>query len=522
MRQYLRAVRKGARLSVAVALATLMITGVLAWAASTANRNSDYRLLQLQVRQVAAALGTLLPVVQTELTDALQVAVTVDSRAEFRRFAVEADTTDGSASLSLWRRTGADATPLVLAGTEPQLVLDGKAAYFFSRLRPGHELQVSGVLDGPAPRIGYAEMPPKGHGLIIYAESVLPADHKLVLPGLAPFEDLDFSLYLGGKTGGAPFVETSAPVLAGLTASAPIPFGNTVIVLVGMPTTQLAGRLSADLIWVVLAAGSVLALVSAATVEYMVRRRQLAEHLARDNERLYLEQRDIAGTMQRALLPKMQTPGGIEIAARYIPGTASMDVGGDWYDLVNIDSDRCVFVVGDVSGHGLRAAAIMASLRYTTRAYIVSKDRPGTVLTRLNELLHQELQDEDMFVTVLIGEIDRRRHRMGLASAGHPPPLLVSAAGAELLPVPVGTPIGVHPEHRPPTKTFTMPSAATLFAYTDGLIERRAENISASLERLRQAAAYRDEPVAQALQHLVGTMIPDGAQDDAVVLGLRW
>jgi serine phosphatase RsbU (regulator of sigma subunit) len=290
--------------------------------------------------------------------------------------------------------------------------------------------------------------------------------------------------------------------------------------LVGAPTTQLAGGLSAGLPWIVLGVGVFVSLLSASTVEYVVRRRQLAEELARENGRLYVEQRNIAGTLQHALLPEVPNLNGVEVAARYFPGVAGIDVGGDWYDVIQAEGDRFVFVVGDVSGRGLRAATTMASLRYATRAYVAQGDGPATVLTKLGQLV--DFQSDHQFATVILGAIDGASRRVTLASAGHFSPLLVTGSEARFLDVPVNPPVGIDGNGPLAEACFTVPDGATLVGFTDGLVERRGEHLDVSLERLRHAAQGAGGPIEGVLDRLASELIPDGATDDVVILGLRW
>ena len=179
-----------------------------------------------------------------------------------------------------------------------------------------------------------------------------------------------------------------------------------------------------------LGVGLALALGSGATVEYALRRRLIAEGLARDNGRLYREQQNIAGYLQHALLPRVPEIDGVEIAARYLAGVVDIDVGGDWYDVISTGVDRCVFFVGDVSGRGLQAATTMASLRYAIRAYTAQGDDVATVLVKLGALL--DIEADQQFATVLAGEIDVGRHSVTVVSAGHFMPLVVSDGAADL------------------------------------------------------------------------------------------
>jgi hypothetical protein len=366
-------------------------------------------------------------------------------------------------------------------------------------------------------------MPPgDGTGLVVYAETAFPSSRRIpALPASSPFADLDFAFYLGPTaTNGQLLEATTTTPITGTTASASVPFGDTTLTLVGATKTQLAGALAGALPWIVLGVGGGLAVTAGTTVEYVGRRRQEAERLARDNERLYKEQRDIATTLQHALLPEVPAVGGIEVGARYLAGVAGIDVGGDWYDVIALDEQRVVFFVGDVSGRGLRAATTMASLRYAIRAYVAEGDGIETVLTKLARVF--DTDEGNRFATVLAGELDLRSHTCRLVSAGHFLPLLVTQRGGCYISGDIEPPVGVASLAHPTTTTITVPSSGTLFAFTDGAVERRGEGIDVGLERFRVAAMAHDGPVDSAIDRLLAAVVPDGADDDVVVVGLRW
>ncbi len=515
---------KGRRLglrpvTMAIGLVILAGTILLAALAQVVNHGSNQRLVRLQVRQAATVLTAALPEIQTEMDDGLHVAEATGSPATFKRFMVNPGAPRHFISISLWRRTGSKVTMEALIGSPPNLVADGRAESFLGSAGPSPQLHITGLLPGPqGPRIGYADAGSSGPGLIVYAESAVPAARHLVVPQGSAFKDLNFALYLGPAARRSQLIESSVPApIHGLQASATLPFGNTTITLVGTPRTDLAGGLSQALPWIVLAAGAVFAAGSMALGEYVQRRRDHAEKLAAENERLYLEQRRIAAEVQHALLPALPEVDGLEIGARYIAGTAGLDVGGDWYDVIQTDPRTCTFVVGDVCGHGLRAAAAMAALRFATRAYAADASRPAHLLEKLGRL--QEL-DDDTFATVLVGCIDLEAGTMTVASAGHPPPLLIADGAACYLPIQPSAPIGVE-QPTPVPVTVALPPGAVVVAYTDGLVERPGESIDDGLDRLRLAGVTPDAPVEAVLERLVEALLPAAARDDTALLVLR-
>jgi serine phosphatase RsbU (regulator of sigma subunit) len=291
--------------------------------------------------------------------------------------------------------------------------------------------------------------------------------------------------------------------------------------VVGASPTHLTGPLSATLPWIVLGVGGVLALAGAGVVETLSRRRAVAEGLAAENAELYRQQRGIAGTLQRAMLPVVPDLDRVQVAARYLAGVDELDVGGDWYDIVEHRPGCVVFVVGDVSGQGLPAARTMAALRFAVRAYLAEGHDIETVLAHLRRLL--DVSTDHQFATVLLGELDVTAGRLRLVCAGHFPPLLLSAGRAQYLDCPIAPPIGVTAPSAPPAAVIDLPDQGTLLAFSDGLIERRGEVVDTGLERLRAAAADTgSRELPELLDGLLATLAVDGGQDDTVLLGMRW
>jgi serine phosphatase RsbU (regulator of sigma subunit) len=509
------------RLSAAVAVIALAITVLLAYLASVVNAHSEERLLARQVGQVGTLLSNQAAVLQTELADIGTVAVNTHANPNaFARFAAGELRQTGQ-SLSLWRVTGGHAERLALQGVDPMGPEGGPDA--LARMRPDGRMTILGILHGQRDRLSYALMPSgDNHDLVVYAESPLPPGHRLPKKAKSPLAGLDVALYLGRTAQANHLLESTAPTpIRGSTHAETVPFGSASITIVGASPTSLTGSLSAALPWIVLGVGLALAVGAAATVEYVSRRRALAERLAEENERLYRQQRGIAGTLQHALLPTVPTVAGVEIAARYVSGVDELQVGGDWYDVIPRGQDCCVFVVGDISGRGLGAATTMAALRFAVRAYLAQGDAVETVLVKLRDLL--DIDTDHQFATVLLGEFDASNGHLRLVSAGHFPPVLVTRDGARALECPIAPPVGVPAQEPPVATTVTVPQPATLLAFSDGLVERRGEVIDIGLDRLRTAAREAgSRPLEGMLDHLIETLSVDGKKDDTVLLGVRW
>jgi PAS domain S-box-containing protein len=214
-------------------------------------------------------------------------------------------------------------------------------------------------------------------------------------------------------------------------------------------------------------------------VENVVRRAALAL----DNARLYEQQREVAVTLQRSLLPRrLPDVAGVRLASRYLPGADGTEVGGDFYDAVALAPGRLGLTVGDVMGRGVRAAAVMGQLRAALRGYALENHPPGDVLARVDALV-QALEDGEL-VTALYGVLDLGAGVVTIASAGHPPPLVVAADG-DVRPVRLdpGPPLGVDVRSFGVVDVPLAPGD-TLLLFTDGLVEDRSTPVYEGIEVL--------------------------------------
>jgi serine phosphatase RsbU (regulator of sigma subunit)/anti-sigma regulatory factor (Ser/Thr protein kinase) len=230
-------------------------------------------------------------------------------------------------------------------------------------------------------------------------------------------------------------------------------------------------------------------------------------------------ERAAASALQRSLVPtRLPALPGLDLAARYVPSEEG-GVGGDWYDVFTLPSGWLSLVIGDVVGHGLRAAVVMGRLRSALRSYALEGGDPGTVLTKLDrKVLHFEPSG---MATVLYAMLSPSLDELYLSSAGHPPPVLTTRGGpACLLDVPVDPPLGVQHGLRRRTHSVPLPPGSVLCLYTDGLIERRRRPIEVGLTLLNQAVepAPAETVCATVMERLVGSDVP---QDDIALLVLR-
>jgi serine phosphatase RsbU (regulator of sigma subunit) len=162
----------------------------------------------------------------------------------------------------------------------------------------------------------------------------------------------------------------------------------------------------------------------------------------------------------------------------------------------------------------------MASLRYAIHAYAAQDDAPATILTKLSLLL--SVTTDGQLATVLCALVDLSAGNLSVTSAGHLPPLLISNGGSEYVESEVGPPIGVETGAAYASRTVAVPPAATILAFTDGLIERRGESIDRGLERLRERAMDGDIGLPDLLARLVRDLRLQPATDDTAIVGVRW
>ncbi len=224
------------------------------------------------------------------------------------------------------------------------------------------------------------------------------------------------------------------------------------------------------------------------TTQDVTRQRDAEQALVETQRRLAEERRAVEVLHQTLIRPVFPPALGYSIAATYIPPEGQPKIGGDWYDAFEIPDGRIVIGIGDISGHGVSAARLMAKLRHATRAYSVVDPDPANVLTKLDRFVDQFGRDEE-FATVTIGLLDPTRGTVQLASAGHLPPLLVDVAGPCFVYPPAGLPLGVGRGTESPRETAeaVLGSGSALVLYTDGLVERRGEQLDAGLGRLASA-----------------------------------
>ncbi len=250
---------------------------------------------------------------------------------------------------------------------------------------------------------------------------------------------------------------------------------------------------------------------------------QLAERaaLAIDNGRLFADQRDLVERLQMALLPDdIASAPWADVAVRYRAAIEGMQVGGDWYDVVMRRDGVIAVTLGDVVGHGVDAAVLMSRLRNRLRLLLAEATSPLETIDRLDLGAGERMAGD--FATVVVGMLDDRGS-LTVATAGHPPPLVVEPSKPSwYVDVAPGPPIGVGGgASRSLARAPVAPGAAVVF-YTDGLVERRGESIHVGLARLRELCdATPCESADEFADAILAGMLPGGARDDVALAVVR-
>lgn len=506
--------------------ALVAVVAVLAWSSHEA---SEDRIIERRAAEAAAVLDTAAASVADPLSSAAElVHATEGDVTDFETVMAPVVGDSQFVSASFWEVSGSRAEMRHVVGAEP-LLASRPPAEVLERLTAGRDrLHVVDLLDAEVPTLGFSYERAGGSRFVVYAEQQVPGSNPQGQPDSA-FADLEYALYLDEEMPEHLVLtnEDDLPV-DGRRASEVVRLGDRVLVLVVGATGLLGSWISAILPWAIVVTGVLLSAAFAALIERALRRRDEAAGLAlqvatiaEENARLYSEQRSVAQTLQQSLLlEELPTVPHLELEARYEVGAEGVDIGGDWYDVIARSEGRVLLVVGDVSGRGIRAATVMAKLRYSIRAFASQGDDPERIMAKLSQLV--SVEDDGHFATVVLFEVDPAARTATVVNAGHPRPLLLQDGAASFLEVPAGVPVGVVRDPVYEATVASVPSGATLLAFTDGLFERRGETVDDGLERLRSVVAGSangdlSHLLDAMVEHLSGT-----AHDDAAILGVRW
>ena len=243
---------------------------------------------------------------------------------------------------------------------------------------------------------------------------------------------------------------------------------------------------------------------------------------SRRETRRYAQQVAVAVALQRSMLTDVPDLSPLKVAARYVPATEAVEVGGDWYDAFALPDGATALVVGDLAGHDIQAAVSMGQARNVLRALAIDRrEPPGQLLDRLDAVLsHLQIGQTGTCVYAQLDEQDGG-WRAQLANAGHPPPLLIADRAATVLASRPELLLGAGADRPRSTATVALPPGATLLLYTDGLVERRDRSLGHGLAALRSAAVeLADRPVEELCDELLARFAaaPD---DDVCLLAVR-
>nr|WP_239149197.1 SpoIIE family protein phosphatase [Streptomyces sp. SID12501] len=260
-----------------------------------------------------------------------------------------------------------------------------------------------------------------------------------------------------------------------------------------------------------------------------------------DNARLYRREHERALILQRSLLPPGDPEAsGLDIACRYLPGNAATEVGGDWFDVIELPGNRTALVVGDVMGRGLRAAVAMGELRTAVRTLALLDLEPAEVLSALDEIARglgtpggvqqatraaRQPKDADLaevyLATCIYAVYDSVTRRCTFANAGHLPPVLVEPGeDALMLDVPPGMPLGVGGEPFEEVEV-ELAEGSLLALYTDGLVESRDHPLDEGLQAFVGALSDPSQPLEDVCDHVLSTLDTHHGEDDIALLMAR-
>src|SRR5215467_11730557 len=243
-----------------------------------------------------------------------------------------------------------------------------------------------------------------------------------------------------------------------------------------------------------------------------------------DSARRYSRERATALTLQRSMLPTgLSHPASVEVRHRYLPGSKLIEVGGDWYESIALPGGRVALVVGDVAGHGVRAAVTMGRLRTAIHTLAMLELPPAASLLQLDELMHTLGEREPHFATCAYAVFDAVSGECEVAVAGHLPPLLVHPDGSnELLDVPPSPPLGIG-NGEVESRQFKVEDGSLLVMYTDGLVEKRTEDIDQGLAGLQRlfGPGSPAEPLDDLCRRTLAGVYDDHQLDDIAILIAR-
>lgn len=242
--------------------------------------------------------------------------------------------------------------------------------------------------------------------------------------------------------------------------------------------------------------------------------------MAADNARLYAREHRMAETLQTAMLPEHVDVQGLDVWTYYAPNSEHAQVGGDWYDILQLHEGPAVFVIGDVAGHDIEAAATMGQLRSVARSSAFELTSPGSVMERVDQIVEGMALKRSASLVYTTFAFEDGTWTLQWSNAGHLPPVLIRAGKAQALREGSGMLIGFGLHDRD-TATLALEPGDSIVLYTDGLIERRSRPLKTGLEQLIELSGKASAHDAAGIGEELLTALADDAEDDIAVVVIR-
>jgi serine phosphatase RsbU (regulator of sigma subunit) len=505
---------------VVVLVAVLAIMAGIAATTAGVHRANENRLLDEQVAEAAAVVTASIGGIEAPLAAAARLAASDASPQIFDEVLAPSIESGRFVAAELWTIAG---ERLATTGEAAALSDPSSVQAMIEQARSAPGLALIDTLDLPERRLGFAYA---NEGHVVYAEEALPQQRTGNPRSIGPFRGLEFAWYLGAERDPRELLYSSAATvpMQGVVSEATVPFGDGEITLVGRTDGTLGSELAAWLPFIVVVGGSLLALLAALVTDRLVQSRRRAEGLAERNQALFVEQRHHADTLRKTLLPRhLPQPDGLEVAASYWPADASNEVGGDFYDMFEVDRHTWAVAIGDVCGKGIDAAALTSLARHTIRAAARHLDSPADVLTWVHEAIAAE--HFDTYCTLCFGfiHVDPAGDAwVELSLGGHPAPVLVHDRQAVAVGEP-GTILGlVEPEFR--RSTHHLDAGDVLVLYTDGVTDAIGRQSMSREELSHIIELHCDQPLTE-MNQVIGRELerrrPHGNPDDTALLVIR-
>lgn len=243
--------------------------------------------------------------------------------------------------------------------------------------------------------------------------------------------------------------------------------------------------------------------------------------VAFENQRLYAVEHQIALTLQHAMLPQsLPSPARLDLAVRYQASSDTVEIGGDFYEVIKINDGTTLLAIGDVVGHSLLAATVMAELRHSLRAFALLGLRSEEIIDRLSTVLSES--HPELSATVCLAEIDTAADELRVTNAGHIPPFVRDGDSSRFIET-CGPMLGMGVPTEVPTVSIAFKPGALVVLVTDGLLERRGENIDVGLARLADTIRAHDGSVDTLCDDLLRDVgAGDATFDDIAMVAARY